>query len=337
MESTQSEKSFPTNFELSKEGIPFVNHEGKKVESKQFKQLIQLTGREQAIKTYAHIKQLESDEFKESQARDENGELILAWHGSPRKFDEFKLDSKGQWSWRNKGIHFSTSKELIQEYADKARSRFKLVCNSILRRLEKVTPESPWNEERFGKVARIYNEVVEDLIENGENSRYYHKEYRYDQKTDNRHFRDPSLDHIENPLGGHWATDYFLEIFGGKIPTKESTVFDDKFGYYGVKVYRGTDIGAYNYLTVLNITNPFRKQTYITDMDDAFEDGERSHEQNRTDGSVLSHPTGWGKIKINPTKELCSIAVFDPSQIRIIGREEDGKFVVLSHQQKFTT
>lgn len=326
MEPTQSEKSFPTHLELSKEGIPLVPHEGQKVESKQFRQLSELTDHEQAMKVYMSLKQLESGDFKDSKARDENGELMLVWHGSPRKFDEFNLDANGQWEWRNQGICFSSSKELVQQFADKARSGLKFAYNDILRHFEKVTPETRWNEEKFKKVAKVYNEIVEDLIENGEDSKCYHKGYRYDEKTGDTHFRDPSLDDIDY-MGRKWGL-WFLEIFGGKIPTKENTVLDDKFGYYGINVYRGNEIGAYKYLAVLNTTNPFKKQTHISNTDDGFEDGERSHEQNGTDGTILLYPNVGEKLKIDTAKELCSMVVFDPKQIRIIGREEDKKFAV---------
>lgn len=342
MEPTAAETS-PTKinssqFELSPEGIPLVAKEGKKVESKQFRQLTELVDHKQAMRIYTSIKHLENNEFKNSQAIDENGELMFFWHGSPRKFDQFRTDAKGEWKWRNEGLHFSSSKELVKQYANKAQEVFDFVCIELLRSTEKVTAETTWNAERSKKVAILYNEIIKDLIENGENSRFYKKAYKYDpvakMPTSDR---QPDMDAIMLGEKSTLATEEFLELFGGEMPSKENTSFLEFNTHLGndTSIYWGNNIGRYRYATVLNIVNPFKQETYNLDWD--FEQGEKSHKQNGTDGTILFHPNGLigiGMQKVEKARGTYSVAVFDASKIIVIGREENGNFVV---NQRLTT
>lgn len=327
-----SGQSISPQFEISAEGIPLVAKEGRKAESKQFKQLVQLVDKEQAMQVYGSIKQLESGEFKDSKLRDENGELMIVWHGSPRKFDHFRSDAKGEWRWKNAGIHFSSSRELVKQYSDKAQRALDLVCGELLESLEKVTPETEWNAERFRKVAGIYNEIIRDLIENGENSKYYDKAYKYDpvEKKLTRE-RKPDMDAIKYIKGRPWATEWFLELFGGEMPTKENTFLDKDNVSFGenIPIYQGNGIGSYKYAAVLNIENPFRQET--DHMDWGFSDGEKSHEQNGTDGTILFHSNGvigMGQLRVEKAKGTYSAGVFDMSKIKVIGRQDSSGFTI---------
>lgn len=92
------EKTSNINLEVSENGILLIlNKEGKKVESIQFKELIKATGNQkEAMEIYHKIKELSENDFKDSKLRDENGELMIVWHGSSRKFENFDPNAKGQ-------------------------------------------------------------------------------------------------------------------------------------------------------------------------------------------------------------------------------------------------
>ena len=56
--------------------------------------------------------------FKDSKVRDENGNLLTVYHGSPNEFTIFDIDRAGsRGSWYSEGFYFTTSKELANDYA----------------------------------------------------------------------------------------------------------------------------------------------------------------------------------------------------------------------------
>jgi len=331
---------------LSKKGIPLVlNKEKKLVESLQFKELMKvIKDRKIALRVYNAIKKIELGEFKNSKLRDENGELMIVWHGSPRKFKRFDLSARGEFSWKNTGLHFQSSKELVLQYALKAqRAWFDLMLYIAAERfgfeygyVYKLTFKDLPREQKEEAI-KIYNEIIEDLIKNGEDSKFFHKGYvsRYNPESDKwEERRDPSLDYIlygKSRFGMEWV----LEIFGYQMPTKENcslvNIINNNDKYL---VYFGNEIGAYIYAAVLNIENPFYEDT--KDIDFSFKEGEKSHKEQGTDGTILIHSEnliGMGRIEIPNSKGTYSVAVFDPDRIKIIGVEnigveKEGKFEI---------
>jgi hypothetical protein len=286
---------FPTNihldeFELSQNGIPFVlNKEGEKVESDQYKQLKNLDP-ERAVEIYKALKKIQSEEFEKSKLVDANGELMIVWHGSPRKFNEFKTDAKGEWRWMNYGIHFSSSYEMIEEYSDKAYSALNDIRYSLAQEIGVTKDSIGLNDENnITKVNKVYNEIIADLIQNRQESRFYERGYKRDLQTrEFTHEKDPGSDAIvygKQKFGVEWA----LEIFGGEMPTKENTYFNEHN-----KLWLGANVGKYAYACVMNVANPFKIET--TSLDGGFEKGELSHKESATDGTILYHPEGINVI-----------------------------------------
>ena len=332
---------------LSKEGTPLVlNKEKKLVESLQFKQLMKvIKDRKIALRVYNAIKKIELGEFKNSKLRDENGELMIVWHGSPRKFKRFDLNAKGEFSWRNTGLHFQSSREIVFQYALKAqRAWSRLLLDIAAQRFGfedgyfyKLTFKDLPREQKEEAI-KIYNEIIEDLIKNGEDSKFFHKGYvtRYNPESGKlEERRDPSLDYIlygKRTFGMEWV----LEIFGYQMPTKENCsliniILDDDDVH---RAYFGNEIGGYIYAAVLNIENPFYEDTRHIDF--SFKEGEKSHKEKGTDGMILTHSQniiGDGNIEVSNTKGTYSVAVFDPDRIKIIGVEnigveKEGKFEI---------
>lgn len=302
-----------------KNEIPLVLKEGKKVESAQFKKLLEVTDYEHVLKIYKDIKELENGEFKDSKLRDENNELLIVWHGSPRKFDEFKTDVKGEFRWRNEGLHFNSSRELIKQYAEKAYKALNIILYDIALEISGAKDGIELDEELQRKAIAEYNVMIEDLIEQKENSRFYSKAYEHDDLEKRR----PDMDFLK--YGKHrFGLEWVLEIFNGEMPTKENTYFDKTNG-----LYFGNDIGKYEYVAVLNIENPYKEET--VDLDNGFEHGEESHKNKGNDGTILFHKEniiGNGRLEVDGSKNTYSVAVFDDRKIKLIGRMERGKFIV---------
>lgn len=290
-------------------------------DSQQLKQLVELAGEEQALQVYETIKQLSEGEFRDSQMKDENGELRIMWHGSPRKFESFKTDAKGEFRWRNKGVHFSSSRELIEQYADKAYASIRSVLVGVARQNNLLSTEGYVEGENLVEAKRVYNQIIEDLILNGEESQYYKKGYSAGTGK-----RQPDLDAItyKQELFG---TDWALEIFNGEMPNKDNAILDENDG-----IYIGTDIGEYEYAVVLDIQKPYSEET--TNMDLGFEAGEETHKKEETDGTILFHKQAveaMGGLKLEQSKGTYSAAVFDPKKIRILGvRDMSGNFTPAS-------
>jgi len=331
-------------FTFSPEGIPLVlNKEKKLVESLQFKELMRVVkDRETVLRIYSAIKKLEVGDFKNSKLRDENGELMIVWHGSPRKFKRFDPNARGEFSL-TRGFHFQSSIEVVAQYALKAQwawcqllldiaaERFGFEWGYFYKLTFKDLPR-----EQKEEAVKIYNEIIEDLIKNGENSRFFRYGTRYNLESKRwEEQKDPSLGHIvygKKIFGMEWV----LEIFGYQMPTKENCsliniILDDNDVY---RAYFGNEIGAYIYAAVLNIENPFYEDT--RDIDFGFKKGEKSHKEQGTDGTILTHSQnviGMGNIEVSNTKGTYSVAVFDPDRIKIIGvknigAEKESKFEV---------
>lgn len=309
-------------FEKSEHGIPLVlNKEGQKVESDQYKQLNDIAP-EQALEIYRALKNLESGEFKDSKLRDENGELRIVWHGSPRKFDEFKTDAKGEWRDMNYGVHFSSSKEMVEQYSEKAYSALDNIRYNLAEEVSEIKDGSKLNSEHFANGDKIYNEIIADLVEKGEESQFYKKAYKFDPKK--KEYSDERRVHLDAITYGkqRFGVDWAFEIFNGEMPNKENAYFDER-----ANLWLGRDVGKYAYACVLNIETPFEQET--TDVDHDFEVGENAHTEKQTDGTILYHSEpvrAMGGMVAEEVKGTYSVAVFDPSQIKIIGVEStDGK------------
>lgn len=124
------------------------------------------------------------------------------------------------------------------------------------------------------------------------------------------------------------SMEWFGEMFGSVLPTQENTFM--RKGPGGNMVYWGKDIGRVYYVVVLIIANPFFLET-PGDIDYCFEKGEESHTNDGTDGTILYHPEGVSGryTKYAGTDGSFSYAVFDPNNIRIIGREINGDFQLM--------
>lgn len=317
------------NLELSENGVLLIlNKEGEKVESIQFKELVKTTGNpEKAKQAYNRIKELENGDLKESKLRDENGELMIVWHGSPRKFEEFNPKAKGEYRWRNQGTHFQSSKETVEQYAKKANRAWGYMAYNIGLEYFGLKDDSDLTDKQDKKAKEIYNEIIEDLIKNGEESKFFRKGFEdhfdFEKKIMEKHKRTPALDAII--YGKHqFGTEWVLEIFGGEMPTKENCSFNKKYG-----TYFGNDIGEYKYAAVLDIEKPFSEES--KEIDHSFELGEKSHREQNTDGTILTHPEnvkGMGNLEIPNTKGTYSVAVFDENKIKIIGIETENGFEI---------
>lgn len=308
-------------FEVSENGIPLVvNKEGQKIESDQYKQLNDVAP-EQALEIYKALKNLESGEFRDSKLRDENGELRIVWHGSPRKFDEFKTDAKGEWRYMNYGVHFSSSKEIVEQYSEKAYSALDNIRYNLAEEVSGIKDGSKLSSEHFANGDKIYNEIIADLVEKGEESQFYKKAYRFDpvkkKDTDERTHRD-AITYGKQRFGVDWA----FEIFNGEMPNKENAYFDER-----ANLWLGRDIGEYAYACVLNIERPFEQES--ANVDHGFRAGENAHTEKLTDGTILYHSEpvhAMGGLLREEAKGTYSVAVFDSSQIKIVGVEStDGK------------
>lgn len=316
------------NLELSENGIPLIlNKEDEKVESIQFKELIKMTGdREKAAQIYNKTKELENGELKESKLRDENGELMIVWHGSSRKFEKFDPKAKGEWSWRNKGMHFQSSKETIEQYAKKAKSALNNILYNIGLEHFDMKGGSTFTNEQEQKIKEIYNEIIKDIVESGEDSKFFRKGYETYYSKEKRAEKQRRTSALDAIIYGkqQFGTEWVLEIFGGEMPTKENCSFNEKYG-----IYIGNDIGEYKYAALLNIEKPFYKET--ADLDNGFEDGERFHQEQNTDGTILFHKEGvetFQEGKIRGTENTTSASVFDENKIKIIGIESEDGFEI---------
>ena len=310
------------NFELSKKGIPLVsNKEGQQVESTQYKKLYELAPA-QALEIYKALKNLESGEFKNSKLRDENGELLVVWHGSPRKFDNFKTDAKGEFRWRNQGVHFSSSRKLVEQYSDKAYSALNNARYHLIMEIAGNKDFSALSKEDREKGDKMYNTIILDLIEKGENSQFYNKAYKNDNFTKGKlsDEREPNRDSIKYGKKG-FSIEWFFEIFGGEMPNKNNAYFDERN-----RLWLGKNVGRYAYACILNIENPFELDSI--NMDESFELGEKSHKEKATDGTILYHPKAvhaMGGQKDEEAMGSYSAAAFNPNQIKIVGIENINK------------
>lgn len=301
-----------------------VVHSGEKSpdESQQFQELLKVcSGREQALGIFTQIKKLENGEFKDSQLRNAEGELLIVWHGSPRKFRQFSTDTKGEYRWRNRGVHFQSSRQIIEQYSEKAYSAIRTILADIAGKLFTLESGKELTPEQLEKLKQTYNQIIEDLIINGEESVYYKKGYSENQPG--LKVRNPSLDAITYQ-GRTFGTEWALEIFNGEMPTRENSYLDPVEG-----VYLGNGIGKYEYAAVLNIKNPYKPEA-STNIDHDFEQGEQAQEGQGTDGTILHHQKdliGDGGLPIKGTKGTYSAAIFEASQIKVLGRMEHGKFV----------
>jgi hypothetical protein len=306
--------------EWGEQQIPLARNEQEElIESSQFKQ-IQLFAPDfdEAMRIYQELKALEQGEFKESQMRDSNGELVIMWHGSPRKFDTFNPNSMGEFRWKNKGMHFCSEKSTIHQYSEKAEKSLSQIVAGVARQHFIIPPTERIPKDQFQKAIGIYNKIIEDIRENGRDSQYY---VTTSKPTPTGEWIPSSADaivYMKRQFGADWA----LEIFNGKLPTKDNTYFDESSG-----VYIGNDLGKYKYATILNIENPFRLTS--RDFDSTFKMGEKAHEEQGTDGTIIFHKEGIfgypdGNALAAPglipnTEGSYSAAVFDPDKIKIIG------------------
>lgn len=294
--------------------------ENERFSSPQFKKLAEVAGEETALKIYKTLEQLGAGAFKDSKLRTTDGELMIVWHGSPRKFDEFKTDAKGEFRWRNEGVHFSSSREVIEQYADKAFSALRHMLYDIAVKEHGIKYGDPIQSEQLKKAKEIYNQLIQDVIEKGEDSAYYKKGYSLDSSE--QKIRKPDLDALTYN-GEIFGTEWVLEIFNGQMPTKENTYFDEGNG-----VYLGNDVGRYEYAAVMDIEQPYQADS--TNMDYDFEQGEQSHREHGTDGTILTHTKGAegnGGV-VEQTKGTYSAAIYDAKKIKILGRKQNGKFIV---------
>ena len=317
------------DMEVSESGIPLVlNKEDEKVESVQFKELVKMAGdQEKARHIYGEIKKLEYGDFKNSKLRDENGELMIVWHGSSRKFEKFDPEAKGEWSWRNKGVHFQSSKEVVSQYAEKAKNAWNNILYNIGLEHFGLKDGVAFTDEQEKEIKNIFNGIVEDLVKNGEDSKFFSRGYgdHYNREKGvlEKNKRMHDLDAIiygKHQFGTEWA----LEIFGGEMPTKENCSLNKKFG-----TCFGNDVGEYKYAAVLDVEKPFCEEA--KEIDYSFELGEKSHREQSTDGTILTHPEnviGMGRLEIPGTKGTYSVAVFDADKIKVIVVETEKGFEI---------
>jgi hypothetical protein len=310
-------------FENSSTPEQFFSQESEASKSLQFQQLLKLMDREQALQIYETIKQLAAGEFKDSVMRDDNGELMIMWHGSPRKFDTFKTDATGEYRWRNEGVHFSSSREVIGQYADKAYSAIRAVLIGIARADSRLSADTSLEGEVLAEAKGTYNEIIKDLLTNDEDSQYYKKGYGYNAQQ--QRVRKKDLDSIVYK-DEQFGIDWFAEIFNGQMPSKDNTELDQQNG-----ILLGKGISRYEYAAVVNIKDPYTAEAI--DMDQGFEAGENAHKEESKDGTILFHKEaviGMGGLQVKGTENTYSAAVFDPSKIKILGRREGGWFVVIN-------
>lgn len=298
-----------------------IDSETPRENSLQFKTLLEIVKDEHAAEDlYQKIKALGEGEFKESKARDTNGELMIVWHGSPRIFEQFDTNAQGEFRWRNQGIHFQSSKDLIKQYAEKAKKSLNQVVHGIGKEEFGHQEYDPLKKEHLQKAVESYNEVVRDLIANGKESKFYKRRHVLEGFSKGAE----SINYKEE----RFALESFAEIFGGNLPSEENTEMVK--GPKGVEFYMGRNMGKVYYAAVLNMTRPFELET--TDIDNGYEQGEESNKNSGTDGTILHHPTdliGMGAQEVEGTAGTYSYGVFDPKDIKIIGREVNGVFEVM--------
>ncbi len=270
---------------------------------------------------FAHQKlsELQQNEFKGSKAVDGMGELAIVWHGTPRIFEQFDPSARGDFRWRNKGVHFATEKGNLTTYAEKANNDLYIAIDRI--GAKTIANYDYSNSKHFHQAVEEYNSLIDDLMQNGENSKYFHK-----------HEEHETIDYKGAGMDFAW----FSEIFGGQLPTKENShkvkASDEEY------VYFGKDVGEAYYAVVLNIQNPFNLSADTTldkfnqgySLDSGFTLGENSHENQGTDGTIIHlniSSTNNSGQKIIET--LDSFAVFDPNKVKIVGREINGTFELM--------
>lgn len=286
--------------------IPVLMIEGQEIESEQFKEIIKFTEYDEALRIYDTIKKLGENEYKNSKLRDKNGELLIVWHGSPRKFDTFRADAQGQFRWMNNGVHFSSSSELVTQYTKKALECREDFIRNLGVEIYKVKVNEQLNEVQLEKSITAYNEMIKDVIENGSSSHFY-KTFSSDNKAS---LQDDCLIYGDSRFGLEWV----LEIFGGEMPTEENTFFDGR-------MYIGNAIGQYKYAAILDIENPYVEDA--TDIDKAFKNGEESANKKGTDGTILIHSEDIQDIhgeSIDGTKGTTTAGIFDINKIKLVGR-----------------
>lgn len=292
----------------------------------QYETLLGITGDEKiAAAIDRKLKELGQSDFKDSKMRNDKGELMLMWHGSPRDFDSFDMQTSGQWRWKNKGVHFSSSDEMVEQYSNKAINSLHTVIREIAYQDLGSSPEAgqEWyvgNEQwrtAVQEAIQVYNIIVRDLIEKGIESSYFRKSTSLSRENDPL---DGAIQYKNRGFGMDWVS----EIFGGQMPTEENTFFDEKQG-----MYLGEGIGRFKYLVALNIIQP-----HIADnvdesfgLDREFRLGEEEHARGMVDGTIIAHPTGIQDHQrggtVQGTERTYSAGVFDSGQIYILGTLRD--------------
>ena len=315
--------SNPESLDFSKK---VASVESEKPSGSQYESLVGITGDEKiAAAIGAKIEQLGRTDFKDSKMRNDSGELMLMWHGSPRAFDSFDMKAGGQWRWRNQGVHFSSSHEMVEQYSDKAINSLHTVIRDIAYENLGSHPEpgeqlnvsdEQW-QAAVQEAVEVYNTIVRDLMEKGPESTYFRKSTSPSQENNPL---DGAIQYKNRAFGMEWVS----EIFGGQMPTEKNTFFDEKQG-----LYLGEGIGRYKYLVVLNITQPHivDNVTESFGLDRAFQRGEEEYTSGVVDGTIIAHTTGIQDTQrggiVQGTEGGYSAGVFDENQIYILGTLRD--------------
>ncbi|HSE35126.1 MAG TPA: hypothetical protein VLB83_03310 [Candidatus Paceibacterota bacterium] len=247
----------------------------------------------------------EKDPGNASGAVDENGEPVVCWHGSPRAFDSFS-EAPGEWRWLNRGHMFFDDRARVVEYAQKAKSAFAHILRSIYEQDHYGQLPSSW-QEVYDHVLPIWNEIVGDLIEHGEQSRFFQS----------RKYSENSLPQtVITYKNFSFGTESALEIFGGELPNAENV--DTRMTAGGQAYAFGKNIGEHYYPVFLNIRRGVSVRGDTTGLDAGFESIENFEKDEGVDGGVVHFqktlPTMGGREDLS--RPLRGLIAFDAHQIK---------------------
>jgi len=279
------------------------------MESVQFKKLMEIIKNKEDLEILRKKLSFLEKRMKDSKCRyPETNELMILFHGSPRKFEKFAPENelKGMWRSFNKGIHFCSEIKYTIEFAKKASSTIEFLIYEIGRNLFGFEYGKPLRGEELEKSIEIYNSIIEDVVKNWRHSKFFKTHSSLFSKWEYISFEYEGRELVGIELSE------FLEILGYDPSPQNLSLVDG--------IYRGKNVGEFIYVCVADIRNPFLTTGNFDDVDSKFRDGERAHESTKTDSTI---------VKVSDSGSVYYfVCIFNNESIFILGRYnlEEKKF-----------
>jgi hypothetical protein len=103
--------------------------------------------------------------FKDSKVRDENGKLLVMYHGTPSTFTVFDISKSSYINDIGRGFHFTTDKENAVSYQDGSNQDFE---NKIINRTYEILDEEGLDEDNVEEYNYAYDKAEAELKNGGQ-------------------------------------------------------------------------------------------------------------------------------------------------------------------------